>query len=124
MKVLYALLYCAFAFSQNEQTRNTAFRGKPKLKMGFLDGFNKAFENEVFENEVFQKGKSIEVNVCGKKIQALKGQRVIDVIRSSGAPIRFNCCKGDCGSCLCIVNGKKIRVCRMIVTGPLTIKSI
>tara|TARA_B100001778_G_scaffold58410_1_gene45147 strand:- start:1080 stop:1460 length:381 start_codon:yes stop_codon:yes gene_type:complete len=116
--------YCASAFYQNAPL----IKPKQIMHMGFFDGVNKAFENEVFDtdtdrdaNKAYEK---ILINICGKKVMAVKGQRLIDLIRASGAPIAFNCGKGDCGSCLCIVNGKKMRVCRMVVTGPLTIKKI
>ena len=51
-----------------------------------------------------------------------KGQKLIDLIRLSKAPIKFNCKKGTCGSCLSIVNGKKMRVCQMVVNKPIKIK--
>jgi len=101
------------------------------MNMGFMDGIKKAFENEEFDTPP-QSGKSnkgknkdteIYVDVCGRKIVALKGQKLKDIIRASGAPIKFNCEKGQCGSCEAFVNDKKIRTCRAVVTGPTKIKT-
>ena len=101
------------------------------VQMGFMDGLNKAFANEVIDTPSREGGLSagakqtIPVDICGRKIQAVKGQKLKDLIRASRAPgIVFNCEKGDCGSCESMVNGRKMRVCRAAVTGPVTIKAL
>lgn len=96
------------------------------LNMGIMDNLKKAFENEEFakpsKNGNIDTKNKIVVDICGRKISAIKGQQLKNIIRASGAPIKFNCEKGECGSCEALVNGKKIRTCRKILTGPTTIK--
>lgn len=99
------------------------------LRMGFMDGLNKAFANDeqlppAKNAGISGKGPAmIKLDICGRKIEAVKGQKLKDVIRASRAPIKFDCEKGDCGSCESFVDGKKMRVCRVSVTKPVTIKS-
>jgi len=100
------------------------------VDMGFMDGFKKAFENDpTYAGDKGSAGLSstkqpIEVTIVGRKTKALPGQRMKDVIRASRAPIPFNCENGECGTCECLVNGRKVRVCKYNVPakGPVEIK--
>lgn len=121
----------SFAFVHSNVVKQHLHIPITTMNMGFMDGIKKAFENEDF-NTTSKNGKSnkekskyteICVDVCGRKISAVKGQKLKDIIRASGAPIKFNCEKGQCGSCEAFVNGKKMRTCRSIVTEPTTIKT-
>jgi len=112
------------------------------VQMGLMDGFKKAFENEQYstkESAGLTGGakQPIEVTIVGKTVKAIPGQRMKDVIRSARANIPFNCengslflvnlvtfSAGECGTCECLVNGRKIRVCKFNVPqkGPVVIK--
>ncbi|KAJ8598209.1 hypothetical protein CTAYLR_005542 [Chrysophaeum taylorii] len=101
---------------------------RTRVDMGFMDGFKKAFENEQFDAKP-SAGLSgtkapIEVVICGKKSQGLPGQRMKDLVRSARAPIKFNCENGECGTCECLVNGRKVRVCmaKVPAKGPVEVK--
>ena len=124
-----ALAYAAVAFAPPTAAPRRCRSPRTTVHMGFMDGLNKAFANEVIDTP--PKGglskaaaKGIPVDICGAKIQAIKGQKLKDLVRASRAPIRFNCERGDCGSCVSMVNGKKVPVCRMSVTGPTTVKAL
>merc|ERR1719460_1490726 len=107
--VLFAILACgAVAFAPPTAAPRRWRSSRTTVQMGFMDGLNKAA------------AAGVPIEICGKKMQAVKGQKLKDLIRASRAPIRFNCEKGDCGSCESMVNGKKMRVCRAAVTGPIT----
>lgn len=100
------------------------------LRMGFMDGFKKAFENDpAYAGKASSPGLSstkakVDVTICGKKTQAIPGQRMKDLVRASRAPIKFNCENGQCGTCEALVNGRKVRVCMYSVPskGPVEVK--
>lgn len=96
---------------------------------GIFDGLAKAFENESFDDKPSAglsggAKKTVDITVCGKKTQAIPGQRMKDVVRSARAPIKFNCEDGQCGTCECLVNGRKTRVCvaKVPARGPIEVK--
>lgn len=96
---------------------------------GLFDGLAKAFENESFDDKPSAglsggARKMVDISVCGKKTQAIPGQRMKDIVRAARAPIRFNCEDGKCGTCECLVNGRKTRVCvaKVPAKGPIEVK--
>lgn len=105
-----------------------------------MNFFKNAFANEEMDKPKAPGGvqkKTVEVKVLGKPMQAIPGQRLKDIVRSSRAPIkrvapsppsfggaernappparRFNCENGKCGTCESKVNGKKARICTLAV---------
>ena len=71
------------------------------------------------------KKEAIEIKICGKKVKAIPGQRMQDIVRSARAPIKFDCEKGDCGSCESLVNGRKMRICKFKVPSkPCTVEKL
>ncbi len=50
----------------------------------------------------------------GKVTQAVVGQSLKDVAAAARVPVKYNCKKGDCGTCEADLNGKKIRICQAI----------
>jgi hypothetical protein len=101
-------------------------RAAPAQMMGWFDN---AFSNEKFEQKSREGGitrgkekKGVDVIICGKKKTALPGQRLRDVAR--GSPIKFNCEDGVCGTCESLVNGRKMRICKVNVPakGPVKIE--
>lgn len=76
-----------------------AARRVEPLQMGMFDGFAKAFENDPAFADKKSAGLSgakqpLELTIVGKKVKAVPGQKLKDVIRASRAPIRFNCENG------------------------------
>lgn len=51
----------------------------------------------------------------GKVVQAVAGQPLKDVAAAAKIPIKYNCRKGECGTCEVRVNGSKARTCVAIV---------
>mmetsp|Transcript_27589 Transcript_27589/g.84663 ORF Transcript_27589/g.84663 Transcript_27589/m.84663 type:complete len:130 (+) Transcript_27589:55-444(+) len=105
-----------------------AARRVAPLEMGMFDGLSKAFENDPAFAQKKAAGLSggkqpLELTVVGKKVKALPGQKMKDVIRAARAPIKFNCENGECGTCECLVNGRKTRVCQYTVPnkGPVVV---
>ncbi|CAM9465160.1 unnamed protein product [Choristocarpus tenellus] len=98
--------------------------------MGLGDALNKAFANEDYGEKknpgLKNKPQTCTVTVNGRKVQAVQGQKLRDVVKASGAKIEYNCSKGDCGTCESMVDGKKTRVCKAIVPrnkSTLTVKT-
>lgn len=52
---------------------------------------------------------------ANKKVQAVAGQNLKDVALAAKIPIKYNCKKGECGTCEVDLNGKKVRTCVGIV---------
>ena len=77
-------IYYINAFLYNKNIYQRDF----KVNMGFMDGINKAFENEVFDEDPKKLIENIEIEIYDKKINVIKGQKLIDLIRLSKAPIK------------------------------------
>jgi ferredoxin len=58
---------------------------------------------------------TITFQPSGKVVQAVVGQNLKDVAASARIPIKYNCKKGECGTCTVDLNGKKIKTCVSIV---------
>lgn len=118
------------AFLMVPTRRSETSRSLIRREMGFMDGLKKAFENDpAYETNKPSAGlasskKLVDVSICGKRTQAIPGQRMKDLVRAARAPIRFNCENGACGTCESIVNGRRVRVCTYKVPskGPVEIK--
>lgn len=52
---------------------------------------------------------------ANKKVTAAAGQPLKDVALAAKIPIKYNCKKGECGTCEVDLNGKKVRTCVGIV---------
>lgn len=128
---LLAALLCALAGN------SAAFVPKPPSSNSrvVLNGFfDKAFANEKIDTpDRTASGltggppkPSVEVIICGKKTQAIPGQRMRDLVTASRAPIKFDCGDGKCGTCESMVNGRKVRICKLAVPakGPVKVEKI
>jgi ferredoxin len=87
--------------------------------MGFGDAFKSAFSNDDslgnVQNAGLKNGPQInsDVSVNGKMVpQAVVGQKVVAVANKVRVKIPVNCQKGDCGTCVVSVNGRKVKACQ------------
>ncbi|KAI2513469.1 hypothetical protein MHU86_943 [Fragilaria crotonensis] len=63
-----------------------------------------------------------QVTINGKAIKAVVGQPVKTVANAARVKIPYNCQKGDCGTCVVTMNGKKVKACQMTIpAGKCTI---
>ncbi len=58
---------------------------------------------------------TITFQPANKVVQAAAGQPLKDVAQAARIPIKYNCKKGECGTCEVELNGKKVRTCTGIV---------
>ena len=89
--------------------------------MGLFDGLAKAFENDSTlgdrENAGLSKVKDKRtvtwVGPKGQKKTAtvVSGQRLKDIARGSGIPIRYDCNEGTCKTCEAMVGGSRTKIC-------------
>lgn len=65
------------------------------------------------------------VTINGKPVKAVVGQKVSVVAAAARVKIAYNCNKGDCGTCMVNINGKKVKACQMTIPeGKCAIKTI
>lgn len=67
------------------------------------------------KDEGLSKGPDFNENVTvnGKKVQgAVVGQKLTVVAGRARVKIPVNCQKGDCGTCMVNLNGKKVKACQ------------
>ena len=66
-----------------------------------------------------------KVTLNGKKVNAVVGQKVSVVAAQNRVKISYNCQKGDCGTCMIAMNGRKVKACQMnIPNGKCDIKTL
>ena len=66
-----------------------------------------------------------QVTIDGKAVKAIVGQPVKTVASAARVKIPYNCQKGDCGTCVVVMNGKKVKACQMsIPAGKCTILTL
>jgi ferredoxin len=85
----------------------------------FGDALKKAFTNDDTlgerKNEGLKGGPNYNDNVTvnGKAVQgAVVGQKLTVVAGRARVKIPVNCQKGDCGTCMVKMNGKKVKACQ------------
>merc|ERR1712167_564112 len=89
--------------------------------MGFFDGLAKAFENDdsmgARENAGLSKEKAKRiitwVGPKGQKKEStvIPGQKLKDIARGSGIPIRYDCQEGTCKTCEAMVGNGRAKIC-------------
>lgn len=66
-----------------------------------------------------------KVQINGKKVKAIVGQKVSVVAASARVKIAYNCKAGDCGTCKVKINGKVVKACQMnIPAGKCDIRTM
>jgi ferredoxin len=98
---------------------------------GFGKAFGDAFKNDdslgKAENAGLKGGPKYneQVTINGKEVKAIVGQPVKNVANSARVRIRYDCQKGDCGTCMIKMNGKKVKACQMkIPSGRCVIETL
>ncbi|KAJ1454359.1 hypothetical protein M885DRAFT_521895 [Pelagophyceae sp. CCMP2097] len=123
--VMAALAFAAVALVPAPLARKVSRGRRTELK-GFMDAFKNdpAFDKKDSAGLTGGAKPMVDVTICGKKMQALPGQKMKDLVRAARAPIKFNCENGDCGTCESLVNGRVVRICKYVVPnkGPVEIK--
>jgi len=104
--------------SRHISSRHVKFSSTPLL-MGFFDS---AFKNEDLgerQNAGLKNGPTPNENVTinGKKVKAIVGQKVSVVAAGARVKIKYDCQRGDCGTCMVKINGKKQKACQQSI-GP------
>ena len=85
---------------------------------GFGDAFKGAFANESMgarKNEGLSGGPNYNDNVTvnGKAVQgAVVGQKLTVVAGRARVKVPVNCSKGECGTCMVSMNGRKVKACQ------------
>ena len=98
----------------------------------FGDAFKGAFSNDSTlgnrKNEGLSGGPNYNENVSvnGKPVQgAVVGQKLTVVAGRARVKIPVNCQKGDCGTCMVTMNGRKVKACQTTLgTGKCTIQTL
>ena len=116
--VLFALVAFAsnsvFGFSSvSSQTPR-----QDTTSLNLFGGLKNAFANEEMgarKNEGLSNGPNYNENVSvnGKPVQgAVVGQKLTVVAGRARVKIPVNCQKGDCGTCVVNMNGRKVKACQ------------
>ena len=120
---LTTLLLCVLAVISLETMAFSpaAKQARATTQLHFFGGLSKAFENEDMgerENAGLKNGPNIndQVTVNGKPVAgAVVGQKITVVAGRARVKIPTNCQKGDCGTCMVKVNGRKLKGTRVCV---------
>ena len=65
------------------------------------------------------------MSINGKSVKAVVGQKVSVVANAARVKIKYDCQKGDCGTCMIKMNGKKVKACQMsIPAGKCSIETL
>jgi len=108
---------------------------KSAVSTSSLAGFGKAFGDAFKNDDSLGKADNAglkggpkyneDVTINGKQIRAVVGQPVKNVANSARVKIRYDCQKGDCGTCMIKMNGKKVKACQMkIPSGKCVIQTL
>lgn len=99
--------------------------------LNIFGGLKGAFANEEYgarKNEGLSNGPNINDNVTVNGVPvkgAVVGQKITVVAGRARVKIPVNCQKGDCGTCMVNVNGKKVKACQTALgAGKCTIKTL
>ena len=88
------------------------------LQMGFGDMMKKAMANEnmgpVKNAGLSKEPEPVEVEFlpAKKKVKAFPGQKVSMIAQSAGVGIKYDCKRGDCGTCTVSFGGKLVKACQ------------
>lgn len=95
-------------------------RASPAM-MGLFDGLGKAFANDDTlgdrqEAGLSKKAQTKTVTWVGPKGQkktstAIPGQRLREIARATGIPIRYDCSEGTCKTCEAMVGNGRAKIC-------------
>jgi len=131
LMVVCALLAVTPSNSFSVQGSSSPLRVDTSLGI-FGDAFKGAFSNDSTlgnrKNEGLSGGPNYNENVSvnGKPVQgAVVGQKLTVVAGRARVKIPVNCQKGDCGTCMVTMNGRKVKACQTTLgTGKCTIQTL
>lgn len=120
MVVVMALACCCpqhtVAFSVQPKARSTSLSSTSTSQLGMFGGLKGAFANDESldkpQNAGLKNGPQVNENVTvnGKAVPgAVVGQKLTTVAGRVRVKIPVNCQKGDCGTCMVKVNGRKLK---------------
>lgn len=110
-------------------------RSRSAVSSTSLAGLGKAFGDAFKSDDSLGKAENAglkggpkyneQVTINGKPVKAVVGQAVKNVANSARVKIRYDCQKGDCGTCMIKMNGKKVKACQMkIPSGRCVIQTL
>jgi len=121
----------SLGFTVVPATTRSASASSSTSLAGFGSAFGDAFKNDdslgKAENAGLKGGPKYneQVTINGKEIKAVVGQPVKTVANAARVKIRYDCQKGDCGTCMIKMNGKKVKACQMkIPSGRCVIQTL
>ena len=122
------LLVLVFLVTRTDAFRLTSriqvARDTTSLQMGFGDMMKKAMANEnmgpVKNAGLSKEPEPVEVEFLPskKRVKALPGQKISMIAQSAGVGIKYDCKRGDCGTCTISFGGKIVKACQ--TTLPIT----
>jgi ferredoxin len=125
---LAGLLNGATAFSIGLPDTSGASSTRTTRLHGFLDAFKNDESLGPVKNEGLKNGPKYNENVTvnGMAVQgAVVGQKLTVVAGRARVKIPVNCQKGDCGTCMVLLNGRKVKACQAILpSGKAAIKTL
>jgi len=131
------LAVCALAFSAAYalpmRVQIPAVHRSPAPAMGLFDGLKGAFSNDDTLGARSNAGLSKEgtkrtitwVGPTGKEKKSIvvAGQRLKDVARAAGVPVKYDCSEGSCKTCEAQMGNGKIKICvAKVIDRDITIK--
>lgn len=113
----------ASAFTINNTVRQTSTQ-----LHGFLDAFKNDESLGPAQNAGLSNGPKFNENVTvnGKAVKgAVVGQKLTVVAGRARVKIPVNCQKGDCGTCMVLLNGRKTKACQATLpSGKASIQTL
>merc|ERR1712087_181029 len=125
LDLLLVLLACAEALHLQATTPRSSLRSSGACRgtccMGLFDSLGKAFENDDTLGARSSAGLSKEKakrtitwkspSGAVKKSVIVPGQRLKDVARATGVPIKYDCQEGTCKTCEAKLGGSRVKIC-------------
>lgn len=129
----FITLFAVLALAANSALGFSSLQSTSRhgTSLNIFGGLKGAFANEEMgakKNEGLANGPNYNENVTvnGKKVQgAVVGQKLTVVAGRARVKIPVNCQKGDCGTCMVNLNGKKVKACQIgLPSGKATINTL
>mmetsp|Transcript_4152 Transcript_4152/g.8376 ORF Transcript_4152/g.8376 Transcript_4152/m.8376 type:complete len:140 (-) Transcript_4152:9-428(-) len=125
-------LACSETLAFSVVQRSLAGRASTMTELHMFGGLKGAFANDDSlgkpQNAGLKNGPNINENVTvnGKPVPgAVVGQKITVVAGRVRVKIPVNCQKGDCGTCMVKVNGRKLKACQTALgSGKTTIETL
>jgi ferredoxin len=114
-------LSCLAILTSTNSFMMNSYKNRPSttLNMGLGDVFAKALANDPSLPPTQSAGLSgareaveVEFFPSGKKVKAYLGQDVSMIAKAAKVEIKYNCKKGNCGTCMINFEGKLVKACQ------------